>query len=101
MRMPRPRFEHCPTGPSAADSSRSTKRVRKPRRAMAERVRNRAAPSDGGSGGAVSAMFGQIDRVLGRIEQLSSRLRADPELFVHRSALELRAAFDERRAIEP
>jgi hypothetical protein len=46
-------------------------------------------------------MFGQIDRVLGRIEQLSSRLRADPELFVHRSALELRAAFDERRAIEP
>jgi hypothetical protein len=49
----------------------------------------------------MSAMLVQIDGVLGRIERLSDQLREDPDQDVHRSALELRAAFGDRRAIEP
>ena len=46
-------------------------------------------------------MLVQIDGILGRIEQLAGRLPRDPEQDIHRSAVELRAAFDDRRAIEP
>ena len=46
-------------------------------------------------------MFVQIDGILERIERLADQLRADPGRSVYRSALELRAAFDDRRAIEP
>jgi len=49
----------------------------------------------------MSAMLLEIDGLLGRIERLAGELRADPQLYVHRSALELRAAFEDRRAIEP
>jgi hypothetical protein len=50
---------------------------------------------------AMSAMLAEIDGILGRIERLAGELRADPDRYVRRSALELRAAFDDRRAIEP
>jgi hypothetical protein len=43
----------------------------------------------------------RIDGILSRIERLAVRLRADPDRYVHRSALELRDTFDARRAIEP
>jgi hypothetical protein len=49
----------------------------------------------------MSAMLVQIDGILGRIERLADQLREDPDQHVHRSALELRAAFGDRRAIEP
>ena len=42
-----------------------------------------------------------IDGILGRIEHLADQLRADPDRSVYRSAIELRAAFEDRRAIEP
>jgi hypothetical protein len=43
----------------------------------------------------------QVDTILGTIERLAEELRADPDGHVRRSANELRAAFGERRAIEP
>jgi hypothetical protein len=49
----------------------------------------------------MSVMLVQIDGIIGRIERLAGRLLADPDGNVRRSALELRAAFDDRRAIEP
>ena len=49
----------------------------------------------------MSAMLAQIDGLLARIERLAGQLRADPDRHVHRSVLELRAAFNDRRAIEP
>ena len=42
-----------------------------------------------------------VDGILTRIEELAAQLVVDPDRNVHRSALELRAAFDDRRAIEP
>ena len=49
----------------------------------------------------MSVTFVQIDGLLGRVENLASRLKGDSDHDVHRSALELRAAFDNRQAIEP
>ena len=49
----------------------------------------------------MSATLGQIEGLLGRVELLASQLRSDPDRHVQRSARELRAAFDNRRAIEP
>jgi hypothetical protein len=49
----------------------------------------------------MSAMLVQIDGVLERIERLALQLRSDPDGHVHRSALELHAAFEGREAIEP
>jgi hypothetical protein len=49
----------------------------------------------------MNAMLVQIDGILGRIERLANQLRADPDRSVYRSALELRAAFEHRKAIEP
>lgn len=46
-------------------------------------------------------MFVQIDGILERIEHLAHQLRSDHDRSVYRSALEFRAAFDDRRAIEP
>jgi hypothetical protein len=43
----------------------------------------------------------RIEAVLERVERLADELHADPDGHVRRSANELRAAFDERRAIEP
>lgn len=43
----------------------------------------------------------QLDRLLEQIEQLAARLRSDPDRYVSRTASELHAAFDDRRAIEP
>jgi hypothetical protein len=49
----------------------------------------------------MSAPLLRIDGVLQRIEILADQLRADPDHYVRRSAVELRSAFDSRRAIEP
>jgi hypothetical protein len=49
----------------------------------------------------MSVMLVQIEGILGWIERLAGQLWADPDRYVHRSALELREAFDDRRAIEP
>ena len=49
----------------------------------------------------MSPMLVELDGILDRIEQLAGRLRADPESHVHFGARELRAAFDDRTAIEP
>jgi hypothetical protein len=49
----------------------------------------------------MSVMLTEIDGILGRIERLAGKLRADPDGNVHRSALELRAAFEGRKAMEP
>ena len=46
-------------------------------------------------------MLEQLDCALIRIEHLAHRLRSDPDRYVYRTALELRAAFDGRQAIEP
>ena len=46
-------------------------------------------------------MLVQLDGALARVEHLAERLRCDPEQHVYRTALELRAAFDARGAIEP
>lgn len=43
----------------------------------------------------------RLDGILARIEHLAGQLRADPDGHVHRSAMELRTAFDDRRAMEP
>ena len=42
-----------------------------------------------------------IETVLERIQRLAEGLRADPRGRVHRSATELRDAFETRKAIEP
>ncbi len=42
----------------------------------------------------------EISAILGQVERLAAQLRADPDRFIHRSAMELRATFDDRRAIE-
>jgi hypothetical protein len=49
----------------------------------------------------VSPNLVQIGSLLDRVEHLASQLQADPDQYVHRSALELKAAFDHREAIEP
>jgi hypothetical protein len=49
----------------------------------------------------MSATLLRIDGILGQVERLAGQLRADPEQYVHRSAVELRAAFDGRLAVEP
>lgn len=43
----------------------------------------------------------RIDDVLARIERYADELAVDPDGHVRRSAAELRAAFVERRAVEP
>lgn len=65
---------------------------------MVEAAASRTDPIDAGrESPAMSAPLAQIDEVA----RLAEVLRADPGGHVHRSALELRAAFDDRRAIEP
>jgi hypothetical protein len=49
----------------------------------------------------MTPMLVHVDGILTRIEELAAQLVVDPDRNVHRSALELRAAFDDRRAIEP
>ena len=49
----------------------------------------------------MSATILRIDGLLERVERLADQLRADPDHYVRRSAVELRSAFDGRRAIEP
>ena len=43
----------------------------------------------------------QIEVILGRVERLALQLCADPNGDVRRSAIQLRDAFETRRAIEP
>ena len=50
---------------------------------------------------AVSPDLARIAHVLARIELYADGLTADPDRHVRRSAAELRAAFVERRAVEP
>jgi hypothetical protein len=49
----------------------------------------------------MTPMLVHVDGILTRVEQLAAQLVADPDRNVHRSALALRSAFDDRRAIEP
>jgi hypothetical protein len=49
----------------------------------------------------MNAKFADIDTVLARIERLAEGLQADPDGHVVRSTAELRAAFSDRRAVEP
>jgi hypothetical protein len=49
----------------------------------------------------VNVTFVQIESLLDQVEHLASQLRADPDQYVHRSVLELKAAFDQREALEP
>ena len=43
----------------------------------------------------------RLEAILARIAGLADHLPVDPDGYVHRSASELRAAFQERRAVEP
>ena len=43
----------------------------------------------------------EIEAVLAQVERLAGQLRADPDRFVYRAAIELRATFVARRPIEP
>jgi hypothetical protein len=43
----------------------------------------------------------EIEVILAQVERLASQLRADPDRFIYRSAIELRATFVDRRPIEP
>lgn len=43
----------------------------------------------------------QLEAVLARVGRLADELIADPDGHVHRSAAELRSAFQDRRAVEP
>ena len=49
----------------------------------------------------MSVMLVHIDGLLGRIAHLADQLGEDPDQHLHRAVLELREAFDDRRAIEP
>ena len=49
----------------------------------------------------MNAKLLEIDMLLTRIERLAEELQADPDGHVRRSATELRATFDARRAVEP
>lgn len=43
----------------------------------------------------------EIEEILSQVERLASQLHADPDRFIYRSAIELRATFADRRPIEP
>jgi hypothetical protein len=43
----------------------------------------------------------EIEAILEQVERLAGQLRADPDRFIYRSAMELRATFVDRRPIEP
>jgi hypothetical protein len=49
----------------------------------------------------MNAELMEIEVVLAQVERLASQLRADPDRFIYRSAIELRATFVDRRPIEP
>ncbi len=42
----------------------------------------------------------EIESILAQVERLAGQLRADPDRFIYRSAIDLRATFSDRRPIE-
>jgi len=59
------------------------------------------APREPGGATILDAKLAEIGSVLARIERLAADLGVDPDGHVHRSAAELRIAFERRAAVEP